>query len=166
MAACVRGTHPIPPPTCSFGFKRQVGGPGAEGATLNLPLAAGARWVGSYGEAIGEAVRAVRAFGARGLVVSLGVDTLRGDPVCVPGAGFQLELGDYLALGAALRGLELPTVFVQEGGYDLERCGAAVANTLRGFCDPVAAGAAAEVGVAAKVTGEPQEALPSAAGDV
>jgi acetoin utilization deacetylase AcuC-like enzyme len=75
--------------------------------------------------------------------------------VAVPGAGFGLHLRDYLKLGAALRRADLPTVFVQEGGYDLARVGAAVGNTLRGFCDPTsvsgtsstAAGAAATASV-------------------
>ena len=66
--------------------------------------------------------------------MSLGVDTLVDDPVAVSGAGFKIELGDYGHIGAALRRCGLPTVFVQEGGYDLARVGTAVANTLAGFC--------------------------------
>ena len=46
-------------------------------------------------------------------------------------------------VGAALRTANLPTVFVQEGGYELNGVGAAVANTLLGFCDPDTAAAIA-----------------------
>ena len=62
--------------------------------------------------------------------------------MAVPGAGFCLHLADYVHLGAALRRANLPTVFVQEGGYDLARVGHAVGNTLRGFCDPASAATA------------------------
>ena len=68
------------------------------------------------------------------MVVSLGLDTLIDDPVAVVGAGFALQLDDYIEIGKALKTIELPSVFVQEGGYDVERVGAAVANTMRGFC--------------------------------
>ena len=76
------------------------------------------------------------AHGAQALVVSLGTDALRGDPVAVPGAGMALEVSDFGAVGAELRRAGVPTVFVQEGGYDLGRAGAAVAAALRGFCAP------------------------------
>jgi len=69
--------------------------------------------------------------------------------VAVPGAGFDLHLHDYLKLGAALRRADLPTVFVQEGGYDLARVGPAVGNTLRGFCNPASASSSSSSSAAA-----------------
>jgi len=129
------------------GFADQVGGtgnPAAIGATLCLPMQRGTRWSDvpledvdvDYKAALQKAVNAAKAFGAQALVVSLGVDTLARDPVAVPGAGFEVELEDYVNIGAALRQCGLPTVFVQEGGYDINRLGTAVSNTLRGFCSP------------------------------
>jgi len=108
-------------------------------------LRAGATWDGGYGDALCRCIAKAHEFGARALVVSLGVDTLKGDPVATNGAGFGLELGvgasgtacsDFLQIGACLRGANLPTVFVQEGGYDMDRLGRAVADVLTGFCDP------------------------------
>ena len=66
------------------GFADQVGGPGAEGGTLCLPLPAGASWEGGYGAALAAATERVADFGAEFLIVSLGVDTIVGDPVSCP----------------------------------------------------------------------------------
>jgi acetoin utilization deacetylase AcuC-like enzyme len=66
---------------------------------------------------------------ADALVVALGVDAAAGDPespLNVTPAGFR-EAGRRI--GAAGR----PTVFVQEGGYDLETIGGLVREVLTGF---------------------------------
>jgi acetoin utilization deacetylase AcuC-like enzyme len=63
------------------------------------------------------------------LVVSLGVDAWTADPegpLLVGADGFSVA-GEYLAA------LGVPTVFVQEGGYDLEQLGALVSRALIGF---------------------------------
>ncbi|WP_298835498.1 histone deacetylase family protein [uncultured Piscinibacter sp.] len=99
-----------------------------EGFNLNLPLPRGtgfARWH----EALRQATAAVRAFGAQALVVPLGVDTFEGDPI----SGFTLRSEDYLRIGAGLAALNLPTVFVFEGGYAVAEVGINVVNVLQGF---------------------------------
>jgi acetoin utilization deacetylase AcuC-like enzyme len=108
-----------------FGLADETGeGPGS-GANLNLPLAPGAGdedWV----EAVEELVRKVHA---DALVVALGVDPGESDryaPLCVTEDGFR-------ACGRALGSLGLPTVVVQEGGYDLATLGQLVLATLEGI---------------------------------
>jgi acetoin utilization deacetylase AcuC-like enzyme len=62
-------------------------------------------------------------------VVSLGVDAAAGDPespLRVTPAGFR-------EAGRLLGALDLPTVLVQEGGYDLGSLGALVSETLAGL---------------------------------
>jgi acetoin utilization deacetylase AcuC-like enzyme len=109
-----------------LGFADERGAGAGEGANLNLPLAPGADddgWLAAVAEA------AARAAGARALVVSLGVDAAAGDPespLCVSAAG-------YREAGTILGALGLPTVLVQEGGYDLPTLGALVLETLLGF---------------------------------
>jgi len=61
--------------------------------------------------------------------VSLGVDTYKEDPISF----FCMETADYLKCGKQLFKLNLPTVFVLEGGYALEMVGQNVANVLIGF---------------------------------
>jgi acetoin utilization deacetylase AcuC-like enzyme len=93
---------------------------------LNLPLAPG---TGDGGWL--AAVRAATAFaaGARALVVALGVDAAAGDPE----SPLQVTPAGYREAGRVLGGLGLPTVVVQEGGYDLATIGGLVVETLAGI---------------------------------
>jgi acetoin utilization deacetylase AcuC-like enzyme len=115
------------------GFADQTGGPLALGATLNLPLPGGTDWP-AYSGALAAAVEQAAAFGAEALVVSLGFDTLRGDPVAFPKARFRLEPSDGAEMGRLLLegALCVPTVVVQEGGYALQLVPAAVSYFLTG----------------------------------
>jgi acetoin utilization deacetylase AcuC-like enzyme len=63
------------------------------------------------------------------LVVALGVDAAGEDRE----APFAVTLGGFAAAGHMLAQMSVPTVFVQEGGYDLEQVGPLVAETLAGF---------------------------------
>ena len=65
----------------------------------------------------------------KGLVVSLGVDAAAGDPE----SPLEVTAEGYREAGALLGGLGLPTVIVQEGGYDLGAIGELVRETLLGF---------------------------------
>ena len=77
------------------GFIDQTGGSSAKGSTLCLPLPPGSSWSAGYKEALSLAIESAVDFGAKALVVSLGVDTLQNDPVAVAGAGFALVLEDF-----------------------------------------------------------------------
>ncbi len=96
-----------------------------EGYTRNFPLAPGTDW-SAYGPALEAATAAVTKFGPDLVVVSLGVDTAIEDP-----DSFRLVAADYPRIGAAIGGLARPTVFVQEGGYDLDALGRNVVSVLR-----------------------------------
>ncbi|KAF9403159.1 hypothetical protein BGZ94_004690 [Podila epigama] len=63
------------------------------------------------------------------IVVSLGVDTFVEDPI----AGFLITTECYPKIGEMIRRLGLPTLFVQEGGYCLEKLGVNVGGVLEGF---------------------------------
>ncbi|BAP45175.1 histone deacetylase superfamily protein [Pseudomonas sp. StFLB209] len=65
------------------------------------------------------ACAAIDSYAAEVLVVSLGVDTFKQDPI----SQFTLDSGDYLAMGARIAALGLPTLFVMEGGYAVEEIG-------------------------------------------
>jgi acetoin utilization deacetylase AcuC-like enzyme len=107
-------------------FLAAAGGGGA--ANLNIALAPGtgdAGWL----EAVRRAAAEVVSFGAGALVVALGVDAAAGDsesPLQVTGEGFA-------AAGRFLGELGLPTVVVQEGGYDLAAIGGLVLAALVGI---------------------------------
>ena len=61
--------------------------------------------------------------------MSLGVDTFEHDPI----SHFKLRSPDYLRIGEALARLNLPTLFVMEGGYMVEEIGINAVNVLLGF---------------------------------
>ena len=69
------------------------------------------------------------ARGAAGLVVALGVAAAADDPE----SPLQVSTAGFRKAGALLGGLGVPTVVVQEGGYDLERIGPLVRETLLGL---------------------------------
>jgi acetoin utilization deacetylase AcuC-like enzyme len=92
------------------GYADETGAGAGAGANRNLPLPTGTAWPG-YREALGEALGAIAGHRADALVVALGLDTQVSHGV------LALEGDDYARLGAAIAGLGLPTVFVQEGGY-------------------------------------------------
>jgi len=95
-------------------------------ANLNLPLAPGSgdsEWL--------AAVQRAADFAANGraLVVALGVDAAAGDPE----SPLEVTAACYREAGCILGDLGLPTVVVQEGGYDLETIGPLVVETLSGL---------------------------------
>ncbi|AXC49913.1 histone deacetylase family protein [Paracoccus suum] len=100
------------------GYSAERGhGPGL-GANLNLPLPHGSETLAML-DALGHASGHIRAFGADALVVALGYDAHRDDPI----GALALEAADFEAIGAAVGDLRLPTLVVQEGGYAIEAIG-------------------------------------------
>jgi acetoin utilization deacetylase AcuC-like enzyme len=95
-------------------------------ANLNLPLAPGTgddAWLAAVEQA------AEFAADAQSLVVALGVDAAAGDPE----SPLEVSAAGYREAGRILGDLGLPTVVVQEGGYDLSTIGSLVAETLSGL---------------------------------
>ena len=110
-----------------LGFADETGVGEGVGANRNVVLPPGAgdeEWL----RAVGELAEWVRLNGAKGLVVSLGVDAATDDPES------PLQVGErgFRRAGALLGKANLPTVLVQEGGYDLTRIGALVREVLLG----------------------------------
>lgn len=115
------------------GFADQTGGPQALLSTLNIPLPKGTKW-DTYSVALRRAVDEAIAFGAEALVVSLGLDTMKDDPVAYKEARFELLPPDFALMGDMLLRdrLQVPTVVVQEGGYLLSEVAEGVAALLTG----------------------------------
>ena len=109
-----------------LGHAAERGAGAGDGFTRNFPLPLGTEWT-AYGPALGEAAKAIRGFGPDALVVSLGVDTALEDPDM-----FGLVADDFTRIGAAIHALALPTLVVQEGGYELSVIGRNVVNVLQG----------------------------------
>ncbi|MEM9488785.1 MAG: histone deacetylase family protein, partial [Myxococcota bacterium] len=104
-------------------------GPG-QGANRNYPLPLGTGWV-RWSRALSSACDDIAAFGIDALVVSLGVDTYKDDPI----SEFALDREDYPTIGARLAEVGKPTLFVLEGGYAVDAIGDNVVGVLRGFAE-------------------------------
>ncbi len=101
-----------------LGFANEDGRAAGAGANLNLPLAPGSD-DGPWLEAVAALVAWAREGGARALVVALGVDAAAADAE----SPLRVSAEGYREAGRLLGGLGLPTVVVQEGGYDLDSVG-------------------------------------------
>jgi acetoin utilization deacetylase AcuC-like enzyme len=111
-----------------LGYKDETGeGPG-EGCNANYPMPPGTGY-DVWGRALEDACRRIRRFGPDALVVSLGVDAFKDDPISF----FKLESEDFRTCGARIAALQRPTLFVMEGGYAIEAIGLNTVNVLEGF---------------------------------
>ena len=110
------------------GYADERGGGSGEGWNHNEPIAAGSgdeTWLA----ALDALIDSVERHRSEALVVSLGVDAAEHDPA----APLMITSDGFRAAGAALARLDLPTVFVQEGGYDLSRLPSLVLDVLTSF---------------------------------
>ena len=101
-------------------------GPGA-GANLNVPLSAGTDDE-AYLAALERALEAIDARPGSLVVVSLGFDTYRDDPIC----DFALTTPVYAEIGRRVAALGRRLVVLQEGGYHLPSLGPNAVSWLRG----------------------------------
>ena len=98
-----------------------------QGATLNLPLPPELDDDG-FLDALEQALDDVESFDPDLLVVSLGVDTYRLDPI----GDFEVTTEGLAEQGRRIGALGRPTVVVQEGGYHVPDLGANVHAFLGG----------------------------------
>ncbi|KAJ1433264.1 deacetylase [Ochromonadaceae sp. CCMP2298] len=118
------------------GDVHDIGGPGAEGTTINLPLPPGSG-SGAYRHAFAQVVLpALHRFKPDLILVSSGFDASFADPM----ASMMLSSEDYRYMSGALMGAAEQlcggrVVFAHEGGYSKDYvpfCGLAVIETLSG----------------------------------
>jgi acetoin utilization deacetylase AcuC-like enzyme len=110
------------------GHAHERGEAAGRGFNLNLPLPAHTDDEAYLG-ALETACTRIAAFQPDALVVSLGVDAHEDDPT----AGLAVTFDGFRRIGARLAALGLPTVLVQEGGYNIDTIAGCVASALAGF---------------------------------
>lgn len=110
-----------------IGFADEIGEGAGEGFNLNLPLPWGSDFT-AWGAALDKALARIAEFAPDRLVVSLGVDTFEEDPI----SHFRLKSPHYLEIGRRIGELDLPALFVMEGGYAIEAIGVNAVNVLLG----------------------------------
>jgi len=110
------------------GYDQERGEGRGVGFNLNLPLphhSGDDRFLA----AVEAACARVAAYAPDAVVISLGVDGHEADPT----GELNVTLDGFRKAGARLGQVGLPTVLVQEGGYNLDTVGHCVASTLAGF---------------------------------
>ena len=110
------------------GFADEMGEGEGEGATLNVALPPDTDDE-AYLRALDWALAAVDAAGPDVLIVSLGFDTLAGDPH----GGMRLSPDAFRPIGRSLAALGRPILLVQEGGYQLGALRPALLALLEGL---------------------------------
>jgi acetoin utilization deacetylase AcuC-like enzyme len=95
------------------GFKDEKGAGAGKGYNVNVPLQENIDGV-QYREALKPLLKRITRFKPRFLVVTLGLDTAEADPT----GTWSLQARDFELNGRMIGSLNLPTLVVQEGGYD------------------------------------------------
>lgn len=113
-----------------LGYADETGKDAGEGTNHNYPMTAGTGF-GVWGQALDDAIANITRWGAEALIISLGVDAYKEDPISF----FRLESDDFTDAGRRIGRMKLPTVFCMEGGYAIEAVGINTVNVLEGFKD-------------------------------
>jgi acetoin utilization deacetylase AcuC-like enzyme len=111
-----------------LGHADEIGTGRGIGFNHNFPMPPGTSFE-AWRTALANALDKVAAFNADAIIISLGVDTFESDPISF----FKLKSPDFITYGADIAALNLPTLFVMEGGYDISEIGLNTVNVLTGF---------------------------------
>lgn len=111
-----------------LGYADEIGAGAGEGYNINYPMASGTEFP-EWRAALLEALAKVAEYQPDALIISLGVDTFENDPISF----FKLVSDDFTTFGGDIAGVDLPTLFVMEGGYDIAEIGLNTVNVLQGF---------------------------------
>jgi acetoin utilization deacetylase AcuC-like enzyme len=109
------------------GYAEEIGRGAGVGTNLNIPLPHGTGDE-AYFDALARAIRAIQDFGAQALVVSLGFDTYINDPM----GAFMLTIPSYERMGRMIDAMNLPTAYIQEGGYAVDELGILATSFFKG----------------------------------
>ncbi len=110
------------------GYAKEIGAGACVGANLNLPLAPGSD-DRDFLAALDKGFAAIKAHGAEAILVSLGFDAYENDPIgCL-----KISTDGFGEIARRIAALGLPTLLVQEGGYDCEGLGPNLTSWLGGF---------------------------------
>ncbi|MEM7207805.1 MAG: histone deacetylase family protein [Pseudomonadota bacterium] len=111
-----------------LGYADENGAGDGEGFNFNFPLGPGTPY-SEWADALDAALTKVKNYSPDALIVSLGVDTFENDPISF----FKLKSDDFSHYGARIAALNLPTLFIMEGGYAVAEIGVNTVNVLTGF---------------------------------
>jgi acetoin utilization deacetylase AcuC-like enzyme len=91
-----------------------------------LPLGTGDE---AYFKTLEKALELIKNFMPEYLLVSFGADTFQNDPL----GSFAITTEGLQAIGVQISSLDLPTLIVMEGGYNIESLGLNTCTILTAF---------------------------------
>jgi len=110
------------------GFTEEVGTGAGKNFNKNYPLP-NKTTDSAYQKTLESAVESIRKYNPSYLVIALGLDTFVDDPI----GFFSLTTEYFKKMATTINSLDLPTVIVQEGGYNTEELGSNVVSFLEGM---------------------------------
>jgi len=110
------------------GYEDETGVEKGVGFNINYPLPPNTNY-SVWKESLSSALEVIKSFGPDKLVVSLGSDTFKDDPISF----FKLESDDFIDYGNKISEINVPTLFVMEGGYAIDDIGLNMINVIQGF---------------------------------
>ncbi len=111
-----------------LGHADEKGTAEGEGYNLNYPMPPNTSY-NLWKQNLNAVISIVKKFSPNYLLISLGVDTFKKDPISF----FKLKSDDYFDVGRAISSVDIPTLFVMEGGYAINEIGINTVNILKGF---------------------------------
>ena len=111
-----------------WGSSNERGESAGSGYNFNWPLPIGTQ-DHTYLSTLDQALAVIAGFAPKYLIVSAGFDILSGDPI----GGFQISLDGISQIAKAIAELNLPTLIIQEGGYQLPMLGKCAVQFLCPF---------------------------------
>ena len=120
--------HPAQEYPFFLGYEDEAGDGEGAGFNVNYPMPWGTAF-DVWGRSLDAAIERIADYSPDILLVSLGVDTFKADPI----SQFRLESAEYTEIGRRIAGLGLATHFVMEGGYALDEIGVNTVNLLSGL---------------------------------
>jgi acetoin utilization deacetylase AcuC-like enzyme len=111
-----------------IGYADELGHGEGEGYNLNLPVPPKSGDE-AYHRVIDQGLDKILTFGAQALVVALGYDSHRDDPIGL----LNVSTEGFRGIGERIRAIGLPTVVVQEGGYQISVIGDCLEQFLAGL---------------------------------
>lgn len=105
-------------PVFFSGYTDEIGCGAGEGFNVNIPLMHGSDDA-AFGEAIAGGMQKISDFGPDVLLISLGLDAYRGDPLSV----FDVSTDGFRKAASTINRFSGPVAMLQEGGYPCAELG-------------------------------------------
>ncbi|MFO7559482.1 MAG: histone deacetylase family protein [Desulfobacterales bacterium] len=127
MTVSIHGHPNIAYPYFS-GFKDEAGIDTGKGFNFNFPLPKNCDGA-LYHNTLKKAAERIRRFNPDFLIIALGLDTAKGDPT----GSWSLKAKDFHLNGKLIGELKLPTLIIQEGGYNHRNLGVNARHFFNGL---------------------------------